>query len=157
MSFLCESCSPVNADRNSSRGRRFGNLDGWIIEKDLILRLPPRYGIPVLGPLETFSRVERVDGIERTVVFDIFTYWQVRATFRCLLRTTLTSVEAAEEKFPNLLSHDGCCACASEFGAMRASLPVRGDLCRSPEQNPTKIHGGPTSIEFARPDRALIG
>ena len=35
-------------------------------------------------PLEIFSRIERVDGIERTVVFDILTYWQVRVTF-CLL------------------------------------------------------------------------
>lgn len=35
-------------------------------------------------PLETFSRIERVDGIEQVVVFDALTYWQVCATFFCL-------------------------------------------------------------------------
>ena len=29
-------------------------------------------------PLETFSRIVRVNGIEQTAVFDILTYWQVR-------------------------------------------------------------------------------
>ena len=29
-------------------------------------------------PLETFSRIERVNGIEQRVVFDLLTYWQVR-------------------------------------------------------------------------------
>ena len=28
-------------------------------------------------PLETFSRTERVDGIEQRVVFDLLAYWQV--------------------------------------------------------------------------------
>ena len=31
-------------------------------------------------PLETFSRTERVDGIEQRVVFDLLAFWQVRET-----------------------------------------------------------------------------
>jgi len=30
-------------------------------------------------PLETFSRIERVEGVEKRVVFDLLTFWQVRA------------------------------------------------------------------------------
>lgn len=30
-------------------------------------------------PLETFSKIEKVDDIEQTVVFDILTFWQVWA------------------------------------------------------------------------------
>jgi len=29
-------------------------------------------------PVESFTRIETVDGIERVVIFDIITYWQVR-------------------------------------------------------------------------------
>ena len=32
-------------------------------------------------PLETFSRTEQVNGIERRVVFDLLAFWQVRALF----------------------------------------------------------------------------
>jgi len=32
-------------------------------------------------PLQTFSRIEQVDGIEKRVVFDLLAYWQVRAIF----------------------------------------------------------------------------
>jgi len=53
-------------------------------------------------PLETFSKTERVDGIERMVVFDILTYWQVHTILFWLLSTTLTSPQNAEKRFPNL-------------------------------------------------------
>ena len=59
------------------------------MEKDLTSWLPPRYDIPVLNYTGS-SRVERVDGIKRTVVFDILSYWQAFVTFQCLLRAILT-------------------------------------------------------------------
>ena len=53
-------------------------------------------------PLETFSRIERVGSIEKVVVFDVLTYWQVRTTFSCLLPINLTSAQTMEKHFPNL-------------------------------------------------------
>jgi len=99
-------------------------------------------------PLETFSRIESVDGVERVVVFDILTYWQ-----------------NAEKKVSEpLLPRDGRPTRASEFGVMRTSLLVReGDRHCSPEQNPAGTHGGPTSFEnvistwLTQLDRTLIG
>ena len=32
-------------------------------------------------PLETFSRIERVNGVEQTVIFDTLMYWQVCTAF----------------------------------------------------------------------------
>jgi len=52
--------------------------------------------------LETFSRIERVDGIERMVVFDILTYWQVCKKSFCPPPVTLTSLQNVEKRFPNL-------------------------------------------------------
>ena len=52
--------------------------------------------------METFSRIERVASIEKVVVFDILTYWQVHTTFLCLLQMELTSAQTMEKSFPNL-------------------------------------------------------
>ena len=53
-------------------------------------------------PLETFSRIKKVDGIEQTVVFDILAYWEARLISFYLLRLILTSAQVTEKKFPNL-------------------------------------------------------
>ena len=53
-------------------------------------------------PLETFSRTERVDGIEQRVVFDLLAYWQVRTIPPTPPVAILTSPQHAEKKFPNL-------------------------------------------------------
>jgi len=114
-------------------------------------------------PLESFSRIERVNGIDRTVVFDVLTYWQVCATLSFLLRVTNFNTDYGEKISKSFPSRNGHPTCTSKFGAMRTSLLIReGDLYRSPEQNPTETHGGPTSLKIlfskrlAQLDRALI-
>jgi hypothetical protein len=69
-------------------------------------------------PLETFSRIERVGAIERTVVFDTLAYWQVRATSFCLSQTTLTSAQTVEKRFPNLF-----CLAMDVLPAQASSVP----------------------------------
>jgi hypothetical protein len=69
-------------------------------------------------PLETFSKIERVDGIEQTVIFDAITYWQVCATALYLFRTSLTSAQTMEIKFPNLF-----CLAMDVLPAQASSVP----------------------------------
>jgi len=115
-------------------------------------------------PLESFSRIERVNGIQQTVVFDVLTYWQVRTSpFYPPGDSNFTAGCGGAIPKP-LLPRDGCPTRTSKFCAMRAALLVReGDPHRSPKQNPAKTHGGPASSEiivsrqFAQHDRALIG
>ena len=71
-------------------------------------------------PLETFSKIERVDGIERTVFFDALTYWQVRAALPPphLPRAMLTSPQTMEKRFPNLF-----CLAMDVLPAQASSVP----------------------------------
>ena len=69
-------------------------------------------------PLETFSRIETVDGIGQTVVFDILTYWQVWAIVLYALRASLTSAQTVERKFPNLF-----CLAMDVLPAQASSVP----------------------------------
>jgi hypothetical protein len=86
-------------------------------------------------PLETFSRIERVDGLEQIVIFDILTYWQVRVEMILLSVGSSNFPTDCRKKVPKpLLPRNGCPTCASKFSTVRATLLVwKGDIYCSPE------------------------
>ena len=71
-------------------------------------------------PLETFSQIERAGGVERTVIFDILAYWEVRPIPFHLLHPSLTPVQVMEDKFPNLF-----CLAMDILPAQASSVPCK--------------------------------
>ena len=99
-------------------------------------------------PLETFSRTERVDGIERRVVFDLLAFWQACALFPSPFGDTNFTAGCRKEIPKSLSTRYGCSPRPGQFSAMRASLLIwEGDLHRSSQQNPAEAHGSPPGPE----------
>jgi len=83
-------------------------------------------------PLETFSRIERVEGVEKRVVFDLITFWQVCAAFLSPANDPNLTAGSRKPVHKLVMDEDGRSSCPSTLSAMRASLLIwEGDLHRS--------------------------
>jgi hypothetical protein len=94
-------------------------------------------------PLETFSRIEQVDGIERRVIFDLLAFWQVCDYPPAFGGANITTGGRKEVPKP-LSARNGRSPCTGEFSALRAPLLIReGNLYLSSQPNSAEAHRSP--------------